>query len=248
MNYRIEIQYDGTRYNGWQRQPKTKNTIQEKLENILTKMAGSRIEINGSGRTDAGVHALAQIANFHMDIDMSEDEIRIYMNQYLPEDISITKVEMVPERFHARFHAVGKIYIYRIGISDCKKVFERKYIYPLGQNLDITAMRQAAALLTGTHDFMSFCANKRMKKSTIRTLQNIDIEERNHELTLVFRGNGFLHHMVRILTGTLIEVGQGRRSPLDMTNIFKSQNRRMAGETAPAKGLTLQKVLYKGEA
>lgn len=243
-NYKIYIQYDGTRYKGWQVQKKTEATIQGKIEAILSKLAGNPIEVIGSGRTDAGVHAREQTANFHIEEKWDKEEILSYLNHYLPEDIAILKIEEVDERFHSRYHALEKTYVYRIQNSDIPNVFERKYMYQYPEKLNLEKMRQAASYLTGTHDFTSFCANKKMKKSAVRTIYEIQIEQRGAEIRLSFRGNGFLQNMVRILTGTLIEVGSGRIEPEEIKRILDAKDREQAGYTAPASGLILWKVQY----
>lgn len=163
MNYRFDIQYDGTRYGGWQRQKTTENTIQGKIEEVLSRMTGNPVQIQGAGRTDAGVHALGQVANGHLDTPMSCEEICEYMNHYLPEDIEILQVCQVSDRFHSRLNAKEKLYRYRIGTGSHKNVFERKYLCPLHETYNVKAMEQAAVYLTGTHDFKSFCSNKKMK-------------------------------------------------------------------------------------
>lgn len=244
MNYRFDIQYDGTRYGGWQRQKTTDNTIQGKIEEILFRMTGSPVLIQGAGRTDAGVHALGQVANGHFDSRMSCEEICDYMNHYLPEDIEILRVSQVSERFHSRLNAREKLYRYRIGIGSHKNVFERKYLCPLHETYDVEAMEEAAGYLTGTHDFRSFCANKKMKKSTVRTIYEIRITELPKELQIDYRGDGFLYNMVRILTGTLIEIGRGSRKPEEIQAILEGRDRGLAGFTAPARGLTLVEVGY----
>ena len=244
MNYRFDIQYDGTRYGGWQRQKTTDNTIQGKIEEVLFRMTGSPVLIQGAGRTDAGVHALGQVANGHFDSRMSCEEICDYMNHYLPEDIEILRVSQVSERFHSRLNAREKLYRYRIGIGSHKNVFERKYLCPLHETYDVEAMEEAAGYLTGTHDFRSFCANKKMKKSTVRTIYEIRITELPKELQIDYRGDGFLYNMVRILTGTLIEIGRGSRKPEELQAILEGRDRGLAGFTAPARGLTLVEVGY----
>lgn len=244
MNYRLDIQYDGTRYGGWQRQADRDNTIQGKIEEVLSRMCGTPIQIQGAGRTDAGVHALGQVANVHMDTVKSCEEICCYLNQYLPEDIEIVRVSQAEERFHSRLNAREKVYCYRIATGFHKNVFERKYLCPLHEDLDGEAMKQAAGLLTGTHDFKSFCSNKRVKKSTVRTLYEIEVCEKKGELQITYRGDGFLYNMVRILTGTLIEVGRGKKKAEEMTEILEGRSRSLAGFTAPARGLTLVEVKY----
>ncbi len=177
-NYKIVLQYDGSRYDGWQKQGNTGNTLQGKLEGILLKLTGRPVEVHGSGRTDAGVHALAQTANFHADTGMTEDQIRAYFNQYLPEDIAVLSVETVPDKFHSRLNAVKKTYLYRIEMGPKKDVFERKYCYGLGKPLSVKRMEEAAACVLGEHDFKSFCGNKKMKKSTVRTISDITFEKK----------------------------------------------------------------------
>lgn len=243
-NYRILIQYDGTRYRGWQSLNSTEETIQGKLTAVLSQLAGEEVQVIGSGRTDAGVHARGQVANFHMEGTHTPDEILTYLNRYLPEDIAVSHVEIVDERFHSRYQAKDKTYLYRIHTGSVPEVFERKYVYDYQTPLSAERMRQAAALLVGTHDYKSFCGNKKMKKSTVRTIYDIRIEELDGELRLYYTGDGFLQNMIRILTGTLIEVGDGRREPQDMVQILEALDREKAGYTAPACGLTLVCVSY----
>ena len=243
-NYKIIIQYDGTRYKGWQVQKSTDMTIQGKLQDVLSAMTGQEVEVIGSGRTDAGVHAYGQVANFHIPDGYTEEEILDYLNQYLPMDIAVTKIEEVDERFHARYHATSKTYVYRIHRSTIPNVFERKFMYTYTEPLDIEAMRKAASYMIGTHDFMSFCGNKKMKKSTVRTVTNIDIKELDNEICISYTGDGFLQTMIRIMTGTLIEVGNGMKKPSDISDILDSRNRQNAGYTVPAEGLMLKEVFY----
>lgn len=245
QNYKITLQYEGTRYDGWQRQGNTENTIQGKLENILAKMTGHEVEIHGSGRTDAGVHAMGQVANFHLDEDMEPERVKEYLNRYLPEDIAVIKADRAPERFHSRLSAVKKIYTYQIETGAKRDVFTRRIQYELGRPLDVEAMRQAAALLCGTHDYKSFCGNRRMKKTTVRTVETIHIKQDGSHVVLTFVGNGFLQNMVRIMTGTLIEVGLRKRSPESVKEILAAKDRQAAGAMAPAEGLCLAGVLYE---
>jgi len=244
MNYKMMIQYEGTRYSGWQKQGNTQNSIQGRIENALSRMADYPVEIHGAGRTDAGVHAYGQVADFHLQEGIEAEEIREYLNHYLPDDIDVISLETAKERFHSRLNAKEKVYCCRIGTDAYKQVFERKCRYHLGQKLDVKAMRLAAGLLKGKHDFRSFCANRQMKKSTVRNLRDIEIQVEEHEIRLIFRGDGFLYQMVRILTGTLIEVGLKKRVPEEMTNILEGRQRQLAGFTAPAQGLTLMQVMY----
>ena len=244
MNYKLTIQYDGSRYDGWQKQGNTDNTIQGKLESVLSRLAEEPVEVHGAGRTDAGVHAEGQVASVKLPGNHPAAEVRSYLNQYLPEDIAVVAAEEADDRFHARLNATGKVYRYDLRLGDTPDVFRRKYQYRVEEPLDVEAMRQAAALLTGTHDYRAFCANKRYKKSTVRTVREIHIEVKDADMTITYHGDGFLYNMVRILTGTLLEVGQGLRQPEEMAEILASLDRARAGKTAPAQGLTLVKVEY----
>lgn len=246
-NYKIIIQYDGTRYSGWQVQKCTPDTIQGKIEHVLETLAGHPVEIMGSGRTDAGVHAMGQVANFHIEDSFDRDEILEWLNRHLPKDIAVTAIEEVDDRFHSRFSAVKKTYVYRIHTGTISNVFERKFVYDFEGILDVSAMKEAAELLVGRHDFKSFCGNKRMKKSTVRTIFDITIEQLRDEIRISYTGDGFLMNMVRILTGTLIEVGDGRRAASSMTDILASLDREAAGYTAPPQGLILKEVMYDKE-
>ena len=244
-NYKIIVQYDGSRYKGWQVQNSTDMTIQGKLQDVLTAMTGQEVEVIGSGRTDAGVHAYGQVANFHVPECYKAQDIMDYLNHYLPMDIAVIAIEEVDERFHARFHAVSKTYVYRIHTSDVPNVFERKYMYTYTERLNIERMRKAAAYMLGTHDFAAFCGNKKMKKSTVRTVTDIVIEESKDEIQIAYTGDGFLQNMIRIMTGTLIEVGNGTKSPEDIPVILEKKTREHAGYTVPPEGLSLKSVFYK---
>ena len=244
-NFKIILQYEGTRYQGWQRQDSTGNTIQGKLEAILGKMTGlGFVQVDGSGRTDSGVHALGQVANFKIDTEMTKEQIMNYINQYLPEDIGVISIDEMPERFHSRLNTKGKTYRYRIWNCALPCVFERKYVHVVAEKLDVDAMKKAAVCFVGKHDFKAFTSNKKSKKSTVRTIESIAIERNDNELVLTYNGDGFLYHMVRILTGTLIEVGLGKRSPESIPELLEHGTRDMAGELAPAKGLCLVEVRY----
>ena len=243
-NLKLVLRYDGSRYSGWQSQKHDENTIQGRLTVLLERLLGETIELAGSGRTDAGVHALGQVANFRTKSDIACEKLFAELNRYLPEDIAVVSVQEVPFRFHSRLNAVRKTYRYRIWNSPVHNVFERKYVYALEEALDEESMRQAAANLCGTHDFRAFSSYRRTKKSTVRTLENITIERQGSELILTFTGDGFLYHMVRILTGTLIEVGLHKKNAGEIKEIFASQNRERAGFTAPAQGLCLVCVEY----
>ena len=286
-NIRFLISYDGTKYDGWQRQGNTDRTIQGKIEAVLSRLFGVPVEIHGSGRTDAGVHARGQVANFRVEESLWQQalselplsklpgageykgrqtggkpvesgdfqgsrtdvescaRIQAYVNAYLPEDICVRQMSVAAERFHSRLNAVGKTYCYRIHTSLLKSVFDRKYVWWLPEQLDVEAMRQAASLLVGTHDFMSFCGNPKMKKSTVRTIDALEIVEGAEGLTIRVHGDGFLQNMVRILTGTLVEVGRGKLAPQAMTEILAAKKRAAAGPMAPAQGLCLEQVDYE---
>lgn len=244
MNYKLTIQYDGTRYDGWQRQGNTDNTLQGRLEGVLSRMVGKPVEIQGAGRTDAGVHARGQVASVHLPEGYTPQEVQNYLNRYLPEDVAVVEVVEVGERFHARLSATGKEYRYHIRMGSVPDVFARKYQYRVEEPLDLAAMERAAGYLTGKHDFRSFCGNRRFKKSTVREVFHIGVEVCGSDLTLVYRGDGFLYNMVRILTGTLLEVGLGQRTPESMVAVLEARERTAAGKTAPAQGLVLQEVYY----
>lgn len=245
QNYKMLLAYDGAKFDGWQKQGNTENTIQGRLEMLLSKMTGKTVELAGAGRTDAGVHAMGQVMNVFLDTEKNEEEIQEYMNRYLPEDIAVLSVEKAAERFHSRLNAAGKYYLYRIHNDKVKNPFTRKYCWHIPEKLDMASMKTAAALLTGTHDFRGFCSNKRIKKSTVRTIYHIKIWEESKEIKLEFYGNGFLYHMVRIITGTLVEIGKGELPPEKIEEILKKKDRQLAGITAPAHGLCLQEVKYE---
>ena len=244
-NYRAVLQYEGTRYQGWQKQISTDNTIQGKIEQLLSKMVGEKVEVNSSGRTDAGVHAYGQVISFSCDTDMEPEEIRDYMNQYLPEDIGVLSVVVAGDRFHARLNATGKIYRYRVWNSKVPCVFERRYVFGVPEELDLKAMEKGISYLEGKHDFKAFTAKKNTKKSTIRTIHEIKMESIGEELVFTFYGDGFLYHMVRILMGTLLEIGQHRREPESILEALESGERVKAGFLAPAQGLALMQVFYQ---
>ena len=243
-NFRLTIAYDGSRYNGWQRQGNTGNTIQGKIEAVLSELFGHKIEIHGSGRTDGGTHALAQTASFRAETDISPEKLMSELNRYLPKDIAVTDVQYADERFHARLGAKGKTYLYRIWTESYPNVFEGKYVYELGKKLNLHEMERAAALLCTAADFIGYSSLKKSKKSTVRTVYSIDVEDTGSEVRLTFRGDGFLYNMVRIMAGTLVEVGLGKRSAESVVLPLETLDRADAGETLPAKGLTLVNVEY----
>ncbi|MDD3368901.1 MAG: tRNA pseudouridine(38-40) synthase TruA [Lachnospiraceae bacterium] len=253
-NFKMILQYEGTRYQGWQKQDSTDNTIQGKLERLIEKMSlecsseGQEvtIQVNGSGRTDAGVHAMGQTANFLLDTDWTTEHIMEYINTYLPYDIGVISLTEVPERFHSRLMAKGKTYRYRVINSTLPHVFERRYVYEYPEKLDMELMRQAAELLEGTHDFRAFTSAKKSKKSTIRTIEKIELEQKADEISFTFSGDGFLYHMVRILMGTILEVGTGKRTLENLQKVLADPNAKRddTGFLVPAKGLMLMEVRY----
>lgn len=248
-NYKMTIEYDGTKYQGWQRLKDTDKSVQGKIEDVLSKMCDHKVEIHGSGRTDSGVHAKGQVASFKIETDKTCVEIRNYLNMYLPEDIAVTDICRADDRFHARLTKCRKTYLYRINNSNISNVFERKYMYQLEKPLDVDAMKKAAAYLTGEHDFLGFSSLKKVKKSTVRTIYECRVQSvecrTNNEINIFITGDGFLYNMVRIIVGTLIEVGMGERSVDSIEKVLKSKNREEAGPTAPAQGLTLYSVEYE---
>ncbi|MCD8159342.1 MAG: tRNA pseudouridine(38-40) synthase TruA [Clostridiales bacterium] len=242
-NIKLTLRYDGTNYYGFQRQ-KDKPTIQKKLEECLGRILDEEVEIIGSGRTDAGVHALAHTVNFHTKTDKSPKEIMALLNEHLPWDIAVTEAKYASERFHSRYNVLKKTYTYRINTRGYVNVFERKYVYDFFKPLDTEKMKAAAKLLTGTHDFKGFSAVKKTDKSTVRTIFSIDIEEKEGETDITYTGSGFLRNMVRILTGTLIEIGTGEKDISVINEVFETKDRTKAGPTAPARGLIMIGACY----
>lgn len=264
MNYKMILEYDGSRYNGWQRQGNTNNTIQGKLEEILSKYFCQNIEIHGSGRTDAGVHAMGQVANFKVSMDtfakkqddyvskedLCENKLLHNINSYLPEDIRIISLEAVDDRFHARLNAKTKTYRYRICLSPKKNVFERKYCALLPQptpSLNVDAMKTAALHFLGEHDLVGFSDTK-TKKSTIRRVDSITFSQENIDsceyLIVDFTGNGFLYHTVRLMMGTLVQIGLGNCTADIIKKILDTKDRKEVPYMAPAEGLFLMNVEY----
>lgn len=254
-NYRLLITYDGTRYKGWEHQPGAE-TVQGKIEVCLGRMLGLSaspedyfganppIELIGSGRTDAGVHAKGMVASVKLPTEQSPDTIRDYLNHYLPDDIAIREVREASDRFHARYNTTGKTYEYTIFDGPVKPVFNRKYYTALDEPLDADRMAEAAEYFIGEHDFKSFCTNPKMKKSTVRRIDNLAVRRNKGYVTITVSGSGFLQNMVRIIAGTLIEVGYGRIEPSEILSIIDAKDRTAAGPTAPAKGLCLIAVNY----
>lgn len=253
-NYKIILEYDGTKYNGWQKQGNTDNTIQGKLEATLSRYFNQEIEIHGSGRTDAGVHALGQVANFKIDTKLISNNINLdnlslmdNLNNYFPEDIRILSLNEVVGRFHARLNAKRKTYRYSICLSTKEPVFNRRYCMLVSKNLDINLMKQASSTLLGTHDLKGFSDSK-TKKSTIRTIESITFNEEaiNNDkyIHIDYTGDGFLYHTIRLMTGALLSIGLHESDVNIIEQILSTNNRKQVPFMAPAKGLSLIKVEY----
>ncbi|WP_026565723.1 tRNA pseudouridine(38-40) synthase TruA [Bacillus sp. UNC41MFS5] len=243
--YKCIISYDGSGFSGYQVQP-NKRTVQSVLEAMLTKMhKGEPVKVFASGRTDAGVHAKGQVIHFDSPLHIPEDKWGRALNSLLPGDISVHSVVTVDESFHARFDAKGKEYRYMLHLSSNRDPFLRKFAYQYPYRLDLNAMEQASKFFLGTHDFTSFCAAKTEVEDKVRTIKAVDFSRENEILTIRFVGNGFLYNMVRILVGTLLEVGLGERSPEDIQTILEQKDRTFAGKTAPGHGLYLWEVFYE---
>ncbi|NEU04005.1 MULTISPECIES: tRNA pseudouridine(38-40) synthase TruA [Clostridium] len=243
-NFKITIEYDGSRYKGWQRLQDNENTIQGKIENVLTKLCGHNVQVVGCGRTDAGVHAENYTANFYTDCILSEEMMIDYLYEFLPEDIVVKDIKEVGERFHSRYNAKSKTYVYKINNGKFRNVFDRKYIYHIDENLDLDAMKKASEALIGTHDFQSFTTLKSKKKSTVKTINYINIKKDNDYVEIEINGDGFLWHMVRIIVGTLLAVGKGNLKYTDVEKILTMKKRQDAGPIAQSKGLFLRNVEY----
>ncbi len=246
MRYKLTIEYDGSNILGWQRQ-KDGPSVQEYLETVLEKLSGIKSEIAGAGRTDAGVHALGQVAHMDFDTNMESWKIREAFNAHLRQlgaKVSIIDVEEVADDFHARFSAQGRGYIYRIFNRRAASVLLENRVWWVPVKLDIELMRQGAQYLLGHHDFTSFRAAACQAKSPIKTLDKLDIIKQGDEIIFTVEARSFLHHQVRNMVGTLKMVGEGKLSPDDVKRILDAKNRSAAGVTAPAEGLYLAKVMY----
>lgn len=243
-NLKMSIEYDGSRYKGWQKQKEGIPTIQEKIENVLSKMAEEDIQVIGCGRTDSGVHAENYIANFHTNCMFSIDTMLNYLYEFLPEDIVVKSMKDTTERFHARYNVKSKTYVYRINNNKFRSVFNRKYVYHMDCELNLDEMRNAAKVLIGTHDFQSFTSLKPKTKSTLRTINYINITENHGMIEVEVNGNSFLLNMVRIIVGTLLDVGKGDLKPTDVEKILNEKKRSEAGPMAQAKGLFLKSIQY----
>ena len=241
--YRITVAYDGTAYRGWQRQENTELTVQGILERRISEIAGKETVVSGSGRTDSGVHALGQECSLYLEQEIDMDSFKKRLNALLPEDIRVLDISREKRDFHARKSAVGKCYEYQIDLRDKMEVFHRKYRFHFPHPVDIAAMEKAAEYLMGTHDFSAFTDLKE-DKDTVRTIYAVGIVYEKDTLTLSWIGDGFLYHMVRILTGTLLDVGVGKIKAEEIPGILKAKDRKKSGFPAPAKGLFLGRVFY----
>lgn len=244
--YRITVAYDGTAYRGWQRQENTDQTVQGILERRISEIVGKKTVISGSGRTDSGVHALGQECSLYLENAIDETSFVKQLNTLLPEDIRVLGAAKEKRDFHARKSAVGKCYEYQTDLRDKMEVFHRKYRFHFPHQVDILAMKRAAEYLTGTHDFSSFTDLKE-DKDTVRTIYAVGIVYEEDTLKLSWIGDGFLYHMVRILTGTLLDVGTGKINAEEIPEILEAKDRKRSGFPAPAKGLFLSRVFYTEE-
>ena len=241
-NILILIEYDGTNYNGWQRQPNAAS-VQEEIEKAIYKITKKQTDIYGSGRTDAKVHALGQVANFHTDSTIPTEKFAVALNTNLPDDIVILNSIEVPEEFHSRYSAKVKTYRYRVLNTPVRRPIERNYAYHVREDLDLDIIKTMAKLLIGEHDFKAFSSSGSSVKTTIRTIYDIKITKENDIIEFEFTGNGFLYNMVRIIVGTLIELGK-KSTRYDIQKALMTGDRGFAGPTAPPQGLFLKKVSY----
>ncbi len=241
--YKLIVMYDGNCFNGWQRQGNTRRTVQETLENTAGNILGYNVEINGSGRTDAGVHAKGQTASMVVSASFDTRKFLKEMNERLPEEIKIIAITLEKRGFHARLSAKGKCYEYYIDTGKKQGVFTRKYSYACPHDLDIQSMSEAASYLVGRHDFAAF-TDLKDDRSTERTIHKIEIEKCGTMVKIIYYGSGFMYHMVRIMTGTLLEIGMKKRSSKEIKMILDSKERAKAGFCAPPQGLFLKEVYY----
>ena len=242
-NIKLTISYDGTLYKGWQSQ-KNGSTVQEEIEKAIAKVFGSRHTLYGASRTDSGVHAKAQVANFKAAEIVPVNRISVALNAVLPPDILIKKAEEVPADFHSRFDAKAKLYTYRIVNRSSRDPFADRYLWRVSYPLDVGLMRKEALVLLGTHDFKCFQASDKKERASVRTITSIAVKKTGRFISIDIQGNGFLYNMVRNIAGTLVEIGRGYLAPGSMMTILNSKDRKKAGPTAPARGLFLVKVIY----
>lgn len=242
-NILLKIEYDGTNYSGWQYQKNAKS-IQETIEAALKRITGRKARLISCGRTDAGVHALAHIVNFKTDSGIPSFKLQRALNSVLPKDIVIKAIKEVPLKFHSRFDAKSKIYRYTIVNGPSPSAILRNITAHIPHKLDLALMKKEAKILVGRHDFKSFQAADRIERSSVRTIKDIRIKKKGDLLEIYVEADGFLYNMVRNIAGTLVDIGRGRLPAGSMARILKAKNRKLAGETAPAKGLCLIEVKY----
>jgi tRNA pseudouridine38-40 synthase len=243
-NFKLTIEYDGSSYFGWQRQ-KDPNTIQGTIERAIHSLTGQSVTLSGSGRTDAGVHALGQVANFHADTHLAAGDIGRALNSLLPEDIVILSCDDMPERFHARFDVTSKIYRYCLLNRPLRSAVGRQYAWHIKRPLDIGAMRRSLVHLRGAHDFKAFEGAGSPRAHSVRQVMRADLFERNAGgIDFEIEADGFLRHMVRNIVGTLVDIGHAKTSPDDLGRIREAADRGKAGITAPSHGLFLVRVNY----
>lgn len=242
-NIKLVLEYDGTAYNGWQLQEKGAS-IQGEVEKAVLRSIGERISLKGSGRTDAGVHALGQVANFLTNSTIPGDRIRYALNNELPSDIRVMLSEEVDLDFHSRFNATHKRYRYRLYTGEVERPMLRNYSYHFKYPINVELIEHASKYFLGTHDYQSFKGRRSITKSTVRTINRIDVAQKGEMVDISIDGQSFLRNMVRIMVGTLVEIGSGQRDRDSIPWILQQRNRSFAGHTAPAKGLFLEKVYY----
>lgn len=242
-NIKIIIEYDGTNYCGWQKQEGLK-TIEGEIEKAIYKSTGQNVKLYASGRTDAGVHAMAQVANFKIDTTIPAERIKYPLNDKLPEDIVIIKSEEVDYNFHSRFNAKSKTYKYLIYQNETRSALLRNCAYHTDYKLNLEEMKKSLKYLIGRKDFTSFTAIRSNEEKNIRTIFSADLYQDKDFIVFEIKGNGFLHNMVRIIVGTLIEIGYGKRKADDMKNIIEKKDRLSAGKTVSSCGLYLKEVEY----
>lgn len=243
-NIKLTIEYDGKEYHGWQKQPNRLN-IQGEIEKAIETITGEKVELIGSGRTDSGVHAFAQVANFKIENNFPIEKMAIAINSQLKKSIRIQKAEEVEENFHSRYHCHRKTYAYVIDNSEQGSAIYRNLSYHVPQALDIEAMKKGAEYLIGEHDFSSFKSSGTSNKSSIRTIYKVKVFKERERIVIELTGNGFLYNMVRIISGTLLEIGLKERKPEEMKSILEAKDRQKAGKTLPAHGLFLKNVEYE---
>ena len=243
MRIKFTVEYDGTAYAGWQIQ-KNDVTVQEMIEKALLPLGKGRIAVFGAGRTDSGVHAKGQVGHFDIESNIPPEKFAFILNSRLPKDIRIKETSLAPDDFHCRFSAKGKRYIYRIVNAPHASALYERFTTHVPERLDLEKMREAAQYIMGTHDFAAFCAAGSSVKTTVRTVSRLDVVKNGEILEIIVEGNGFLYNMVRIIAGTLIDVGKGKKSPALVKEIIDGKVRKEAGMTAEAKGLTMDEVFY----